>query len=247
LSPRSHASMEQCSAIANAMVASAFFTAAALAPEPRIKHFQIYHWDPDTTGDKPRICGPIVLDALINIKNEMDPTLTFRHSCICGTCAMNINGGNTLASLNKLDINTSKPIKSYPLPHMYVKDLVPAMNNFYAQYKSIEPFLNKRDESQEGKEQYHQTIRLAILKGLLEHPIYIFCACCSTSCPSYWWNGDQYLGPAVLMQAYCWLIESRDEFTEDRPSKDPFSLPKKKCHTLVFKTSHNDSPHVKSI
>uniref|UniRef100_A0A673ZBH8 succinate dehydrogenase n=1 Tax=Salmo trutta TaxID=8032 RepID=A0A673ZBH8_SALTR len=185
-------------------------TAAALAPEPRIKHFQIYHWDPDTTGDKPRICGPMVLDALI--KNEMDPTL--RRSCICGSCAMNIN-------LNKKYINTSKTIKCYPLPHMYdVKDLVPisiAMNNFYAQYKSIEPFLNKKDKSQEGKEHYHQTVEEAET-GWSEC---ILCACCSTSCPSYWWNGDEYLGPAFLMQAYNWTIDSRNE---DRLSKDPFSL-----------------------
>ncbi|XP_013865811.1 succinate dehydrogenase [ubiquinone] iron-sulfur subunit, mitochondrial isoform X4 [Austrofundulus limnaeus] len=145
-------------------------TAVAAAPEPRIKKFQVYRWDPDTPGDKPRMqtyevdlnaCGPMVLDALIKIKNEIDPTLTFRRSCregICGSCAMNINGGNTLACINKIDTNTSKPVKIYPLPHMYVvKDLVPDMSNFYAQYKSIEPYLKRKDESQEGKEQYFQT------------------------------------------------------------------------------------------
>ncbi|CAB1336369.1 unnamed protein product [Coregonus sp. 'balchen'] len=197
-------------------------TAVAPASEPRIKKFQIYRWDPDTMGDKPRMqtyeidlnnCGPMVLDALIKIKNEMDPTLTFRRSC-------------------REDINTSKPIKIYPLPHMYVvKDLVPDMSNFYAQYKSIEPFLKKKDESQEGKEQYHQTVEdRQKLDGLYEC---ILCACCSTSCPSYWWNGDKYLGPAVLMQAYRWMIDSRDEFTEERLSKlqDPFSL--YRCHTIM--------------
>ncbi|XP_019961327.1 succinate dehydrogenase [ubiquinone] iron-sulfur subunit, mitochondrial [Paralichthys olivaceus] len=219
-------------------------TAAAPAAQPRIKKFQVYRWDPDTSGDKPRMqtyeidlntCGPMILDALIKIKNEMDSTLTFRRSCregICGSCAMNINGGNTLACLNKIDTNLSKPTKIYPLPHMYVvKDLVPDMSNFYAQYKSIEPYLKKKDESMEGKEQYLQTVEdRQKLDGLYEC---ILCACCSTSCPSYWWNGDKYLGPAVLMQAYRWMIDSRDEFTEERLSKlqDPFSL--YRCHTIM--------------
>ncbi|XP_060930786.1 succinate dehydrogenase [ubiquinone] iron-sulfur subunit, mitochondrial-like [Limanda limanda] len=219
-------------------------TAAAPVTEPRIKKFQIYRWDPDSAGDKPRMqtyeidldrCGPMVLDALIKIKNDIDPTLTFRRSCregICGSCAMNINGGNTLACLNKIDTNTNKPTKIYPLPHMYVvKDLVPDMSNFYAQYKSIEPYLKKKDEAQEGKEQYFQSVEdRQKLDGLYEC---ILCACCSTSCPSYWWNGDKYLGPAVLMQAYRWMIDSRDEFTEERLSKlqDPFSL--YRCHTIM--------------
>ncbi|XP_070300603.1 succinate dehydrogenase [ubiquinone] iron-sulfur subunit, mitochondrial-like isoform X2 [Salvelinus sp. IW2-2015] len=167
---------------------------------------------------------------------------------ICGSCAMNINGGNTLASLNKIDIKTSK---RYTLPHIYdVKDLVPAMNNFYAQYKSIEPFLNKTSLGRvkssitrlwkRGKNGY---IFQPLTSGWSEC---ILCACCSTSCPSYWWNGYKYLGPAFFMQAYCWMIESSNE---DRLSKDPFSLYRccKKCPNLVFKTSHNDSPHVKSI
>ncbi|XP_061543532.1 succinate dehydrogenase [ubiquinone] iron-sulfur subunit, mitochondrial isoform X1 [Phycodurus eques] len=199
-------------------------TAAAPAAQPRIKKFQVYRWDPDTPGDKPRMqtfdidlntCGPMVLDALIKIKNEMDPTLTFRRSCregICGSCAMNINGGNTLACLNKIDTNISKPTKIYPLPHMYVvKDLVPDMSNFYAQYKSIEPYLKKKDKSQEGKEQYMQSVEdRQKLDGLYEC---ILCACCSTSCPSYWWNGDKYLGPAVLMQS---LTRVKDERTPCR-------------------------------
>uniref|UniRef100_A0A3B3TV12 Succinate dehydrogenase [ubiquinone] iron-sulfur subunit, mitochondrial n=1 Tax=Poecilia latipinna TaxID=48699 RepID=A0A3B3TV12_9TELE len=197
-------------------------TAAVPAPEPRIKKFQVYRWDPDTPGDKPRMqtyeidlnkCGPMVLDALIKIKNELDPTLTFRRSCregICGSCAMNINGGNTLACLNKIDTNTSKPTKIYPLPHMYVvKDLVPV--SVVGQLIVSDSCLPQQD-------------------GLYEC---ILCACCSTSCPSYWWNGDKYLGPAVLMQAYRWMIDSRDEFTEERLSKlqDPFSL--YRCHTIM--------------
>ncbi|XP_021484455.1 succinate dehydrogenase [ubiquinone] iron-sulfur subunit, mitochondrial [Meriones unguiculatus] len=217
-------------------------TAAAAAP--RIKKFAIYRWDPNKTGDKPRMqtyevdlnkCGSMVLDALIKIKNEIDSTLTFRRSCregICGSCAMNINGNNTLACTCRIDMNLSKVSKIYPLPHMYVmKDLVPDMNNFYAQYKSIDPYLKKKDESQEGKQQNLQSIKdREKLDGLYEC---ILCACCSTSCPSYWWNGDKYLGPAVLMQAYRWMIDSRDEFKEERLAKlqDPFSL--YRCHTIM--------------
>ncbi|XP_050787306.1 succinate dehydrogenase [ubiquinone] iron-sulfur subunit, mitochondrial [Gopherus flavomarginatus] len=224
-------------------------TAAAAAPTcqevaPRIKTFAIYRWDPEKPGDKPHMqtyeidlnkCGPMVLDALIKIKNEMDSTLTFRRSCregICGSCAMNINGGNTLACTKRIDTNLSKVSKIYPLPHMYVvKDLVPDMSNFYAQYKVIEPYLKKRDESNQGKEQYLQSIEdRQKLDGLYEC---ILCACCSTSCPSYWWNGDKYLGPAVLMQAYRWMIDSRDDYTEERLAQleDPFSL--YRCHTIL--------------
>ncbi|NXQ48824.1 SDHB dehydrogenase, partial [Catharus fuscescens] len=177
----------------------------------------------------------MVLDALIKIKNEMDSTLTFRRSCregICGSCAMNIAGGNTLACIKKIDSDLNKVTKIYPLPHMYVvKDLVPDLSNFYAQYKSIEPYLKKKDESKEGKQQYLQSIEdRQKLDGLYEC---ILCACCSTSCPSYWWNGDKYLGPAVLMQAYRWMIDSRDDFTEERLAQlqDPFSL--YRCHTIM--------------
>jgi len=127
------------------------------AQEPQIKKFEIYRWNPDNAGEKPymqtyevdlRECGPMVLDALIKIKNEMDPTLTFRRSCregICGSCAMNIGGTNTLACISKIDINTSKSLKVYPLPHMYVvRDLVPDMNNFYEQYRNIQPWLQRK-------------------------------------------------------------------------------------------------------
>ncbi|XP_019367486.1 PREDICTED: succinate dehydrogenase [ubiquinone] iron-sulfur subunit, mitochondrial isoform X2 [Gavialis gangeticus] len=223
-------------------------TAAAAAPapqtEPRIKKFAIYRWDPDKYEDKPHMqtyeidlnkCGPMVLDALIKIKNEMDATLTFRRSCregICGSCAMNISGGNTLACTKRIDTNLDKVTKIYPLPHMYVvKDLVPDLSNFYAQYKSIEPYLKKKDESQQGKEQYLQSIEdRQKLDGLYEC---ILCACCSTSCPSYWWNGDKYLGPAVLMQAYRWMIDSRDDYREERLAQlqNPFSL--YRCHTIM--------------
>jgi len=209
------------------------------------KTFAIYRWNPDKPGDKPKMqeynvdlnaCGPMVLDALIKIKNEMDPTLTFRRSCregICGSCAMNIGGVNTLACISKIDTNANKT-KIYPLPHMYViKDLVPDMNNFYQQYKSIQPWLQRNDESQLGtgdKQLLQSTDDRAKLDGLYEC---ILCACCSTSCPSYWWNSDKYLGPAVLMQAYRWIIDSRDQQSVERLGKlrDPFSV--YRCHTIM--------------
>jgi succinate dehydrogenase (ubiquinone) iron-sulfur subunit len=156
-------------------------------------------------------CGPMVLDALIKIKNEVDPTLTFRRSCregICGSCSMNINGSNALACICRIDTNTSKTSKIYPLPHMFVvKDLVPDMSVFYEQYRSIEPYLKKKDESHAGEDQYKQSMEeRAKLDGLYEC---ILCACCSTSCPSYWWSGDKFLGPAALMQSYRWMVDSR--------------------------------------
>merc|ERR1712219_46329 len=212
------------------LVSSRGTAAAAAASEKpaRSKKFTIYRWNPEKPGDKPRMqeydvdlnkCGPMVLDALIKIKNEIDPSLTFRRSCregICGSCAMNIGGVNTLACLTKIEA-TDKATKIYPLPHMYVvKDLVPDMNNFYQQYRSIQPWLQREDEAdrKHGEQQILQSVEdRAKLDGLYEC---ILCACCSTSCPSYWWNGDRYLGPAVLLQAYRWIIDSRDQSTEER-------------------------------
>merc|ERR1712064_33606 len=210
------------------------------------KKFAVYRWNPEKAGDKPRMqeydvdlnkCGPMVLDALIKIKNEIDPTLTFRRSCregICGSCAMNIGGVNTLACISKIH-SDSKATKIYPLPHMYViKDLVPDMNNFYQQYRSIQPWLQKSDDGSKDNKGQLQNLQAtedrAKLDGLYEC---ILCACCSTSCPSYWWNGDKYLGPAVLMQAYRWMIDSRDDKVAERLDKlrDPFSV--YRCHTIM--------------
>jgi len=218
-------------------------TATAAAASSRVKKFAVYRWDPDRK-DKPRLqnydvdlnaCGPMILDALIKIKNEIDPTLTFRRSCregICGSCAMNIGGVNTLACISKIDTNTSKATKIYPLPHMYViKDLVPDMTNFYNQYKLIQPWLQRKDNEKPGSAQLLQSVQdREKLDGLYEC---ILCACCSTSCPSYWWNADKYLGPAVLMQAYRWIIDSRDEKSAERLDKlrDPFSV--FRCHTIM--------------
>ncbi|XP_054160927.1 succinate dehydrogenase [ubiquinone] iron-sulfur subunit-like [Oppia nitens] len=210
--------------------------------QQKIKKFSVYRWNPENPSVNPHLqsydvdlssCGPMVLDALIKIKNEMDPTLTFRRSCregICGSCAMNINGTNTLACICKIEDNLSKDTKIYPLPHLYVvKDLVPDLNNFYNQYKSIQPWLQRKEKS--NGTQYLQSIKdRDKLDGLYEC---ILCACCSTSCPSYWWNSDRYLGPAALMQAYRWVIDSRDESTAERLEKlkDPFSL--YRCHTIM--------------
>jgi len=207
----------------------------------KIMHFQIYRWDPEK-NEKPYVasypvdlndCGPMVLDALLKIKNEQDSTLTFRRSCregICGSCAMNIEGTNTLACLKRIDTD-SKSMKIYPLPHMYViKDLVPDMSNFYAQHKSIEPWMKKKTELDATKEMHQTKEQRSYLDGLYEC---ILCACCSSSCPSYWWNSDKYLGPAILLQAYRWIIDSRDDFTKERLAnlEDPFKL--YRCHTIM--------------
>lgn len=205
-----------------------------------MQEFQIYRWNPDD-GKDPSLqsfnvdldeCGPMYLDVLIKVKNEVDPTLTFRRSCregICGSCAMNINGRNCLACITK--INTKKNNKIYPLPHMeVVKDLVPDMNNFYDQYKSIEPWLQKAGTPDPEKENLQSIKDRKKLDGMYEC---ILCACCSTSCPSYWWNGDKYLGPAVLMQAYRWIDDSRDEQQMKRLKmvNDRFKL--FRCHTIM--------------
>ena len=205
-----------------------------------IRAFKIYRWNPDD-GKNPQVdtyhinmdeCGPMVLDALIKIKNEQDPTLTFRRSCregICGSCAMNIDGGNTLACLKACD-EIKGEVRIYPLPHMpVIKDLVPDLSRFYAQHRSIEPWLKTTTPTPQAEWKQSEAER-ALLDGLYEC---ILCACCSTSCPSYWWNGDRYLGPAVLLQAYRWLIDSRDEATGERLDnlEDPFRL--YRCHTIM--------------
>jgi len=202
--------------------------------------FYIYRWDPIKGGNynvqsydiNLKECGPMVLDALIKIKNEQDPTLTFRRSCregICGSCAMNINGTNTLACLKKID--KDKDCKIYPLPHMYViKDLVTDLTNFYNQYASIKPWLMVKDSLPSDKEQLQSREDRVKLDGLYEC---ILCACCSTSCPSYWWNPDKYLGPAILLQAYRWISDSRDQAKKERLDalKDPFKV--YRCHTIM--------------
>ncbi|HEX5354512.1 MAG TPA: succinate dehydrogenase iron-sulfur subunit [Rhodanobacteraceae bacterium] len=213
---------------------------AAKPGAKKVRNFRVYRWDPDVGGN-PRLdnyevdttgCA-MVLDVLLKIKNEIDPTLTLRRSCregVCGSCAMNIDGENTLACIKGLDELPSGDVSVYPLPHMpVVKDLVPDLTHFYAQYASIKPWLQtasvagsrERLQSPEDRKQ---------LDGLYEC---ILCACCTTACPSYWWNPDRFLGPAVLLQAYRWIIDSRDEATGERLDEldDPFKL--YRCHTIM--------------
>ena len=206
----------------------------------RTRRFRVYRWSPDN-GANPRIdsydvdmddCGPMVLDALIKIKNETDSTLTFRRSCregICGSCAMNIDGTNTLACTQAID-DIRGDVKIYPLPHLrVVKDLVPDLNEAYAQLASVEPWL-KTVSAPPERERLQSEEDRARLDGLWEC---ILCFCCATSCPSYWWNGERYLGPAVLLQAYRWIADSRDEMTGERLDdlQDPFRL--YRCHTIM--------------
>jgi succinate dehydrogenase / fumarate reductase iron-sulfur subunit len=201
----------------------------------------VYRYDPDS-GENPRVdtyevdidsCGPMVLDALIKIKNEIDPTLTFRRSCregICGSCAMNIDGGNTLACTRAID-EVNGDVRIYPLPHMpVVKDLVPDLSNFYAQYASIKPWLQTRTPPPPKQERLQSKDDQELIN---DPAACILCACCSTSCPSYWWNSDRYLGPAALLAAYRWLVDSRDEATDERLDAldDPFRL--YRCHTIM--------------
>ena len=205
------------------------------------KRFKVYRHEPES-GENPSVdeftidrasCGPMVLDALIKIKNEVDATLTFRRSCregVCGSCAMNIDGTNTLACTKAID-DVKGDVKVYPLPHLpVVKDLVPDLANFYAQYASIKPWLQSDSPAPADRERLQTKDDRAKLDGLYEC---ILCASCSTSCPSYWWNSDRYLGPAILLQAYRWIIDSRDEYTGERLDnlEDPFRL--YRCHTIM--------------
>ncbi|XP_057437430.1 succinate dehydrogenase [ubiquinone] iron-sulfur subunit 2, mitochondrial-like [Lotus japonicus] len=208
----------------------------------RMKKFQIYRWNPENPT-KPELkeytinlkdCGPMVLDALIKIKNEVDQTLTFRRSCregICGSCAMNIDGCNGLACLTEIP-SEAKETTVTPLPHMFViKDLVVDMTNFYQQYKSIEPWLKRKSPPPvPGKEILQSKKDREKLDGMYEC---ILCACCSTSCPSYWWNPESYLGPAALLHANRWISDSRDEYTKERLEaiNDEFKL--YRCHSIL--------------
>lgn len=216
-------------------------THPAPAGAREVRAFSIYRFEP-SSGEGPRLdtfqldmsaVGPMVLDALIQIKAESDSTLTFRRSCregICGSCAMNINGVNRLACTTHLD-DVKGPVRIYPLPHMAViKDLVTDLTHFYAQYASVKPWLQATTpappdgERLQSKEEQEKIDRPAAC---------ILCACCSTGCPSYWWNSDRFLGPAALLAAYRWIIDSRDEATGERLDalEDPFRL--YRCHTIM--------------
>jgi len=216
-------------------------TFKAPAGARNIKVLRVYRWSPDDE-DNPSIdsfeidldnCGPMVLDAIIKIKDEIDPTLTFRRSCregICGSCAMNIDGTNTLACTKPI-ADIKGDVKINPLPHLpVIKDLVPDLSHFYAQYATIRPWIRTQSTTPPDRERLQSKEDREKLDGLYEC---ILCACCSTSCPSYWWNGDRYLGPAILLQAYRWLADSRDEASGERLDdlEDPFRL--YRCHTIM--------------
>jgi len=207
----------------------------------KMRTFQVYRYNPDEQ-DNPRFdsyeinleeCGPMVLDALIKIKDEVDTTLTFRRSCregICGSCAMNIDGTNTLACIKPIE-DCKGNIKVTPLPHLQVvKDLVPDLSFAYAQYASVKPWLLSDSSPSPDKERLQSPEDRKKIDGLWEC---ILCFCCTTSCPSYWWSGDKYLGPATLLQSYRWIADSRDDATGERLDdlEDPFKL--YRCHTIM--------------
>lgn len=211
--------------------------------EVQLKKFSIFRYNPDKNS-RPKMqtfevdisnCGPMVLDVLIKIKNEIDSSLSFRRSCregICGSCAMNINGKNGLACLTEVNKNLQETTEIHPLPNLYViKDLVPDLTHFYNQYKSIDPWLKRKTPKEKGQKEYLQSIEdRKKLDGLYEC---ILCASCSTSCPSYWWNPEYYLGPATLMQAYRWIADSRDEYTDERLMEVNDTMKLYRCHGIM--------------
>jgi succinate dehydrogenase / fumarate reductase, iron-sulfur subunit len=221
-------------------------TAGKRHPAPagakNVRRFKIYRFDPDSAG-RPRVdtfevdmsgCGPMVLDALLRIKNEVDTTLTLRRSCregICGSCAMNINGQNTLACTKACSELGGGEISIFPLPHMpVIKDLVTDLTLFYAQYAAVKPWLQTHTAAPPDRERLQSK---ADQEQIDRPSACILCACCSTACPSYWWNSERYLGPAALLAAYRWLVDSRDEATGERLDalEDPFRL--YRCHTIM--------------
>ncbi|MCH8834739.1 MAG: succinate dehydrogenase iron-sulfur subunit [Proteobacteria bacterium] len=215
-------------------------THGAGAGATRVRRFRVYRYDPDS-GENPRLdtfevdldqCGPMVLDALIKIKDEVDTTLAFRRSCregVCGSCAFNIDGTNTLACIKPI-ADIKGDVRIYPLPHMpVVKDLVADLSLSYAQYASVKPWM-QADTPPPTHERLQSPEERAKLDGLWEC---ILCFCCQTSCPSYWWNPERYLGPAVLLQAYRWIVDSRDEATGQRLDELDDSFKLYRCHTIM--------------
>jgi len=216
-------------------------TRRAAAHDAKVRRFHVYRYDP-VAADRPTLdtyeldanaCGPMVLDALIKIKNEVDPTLTFRRSCregICGSCAMNIDGTNTLAC-TKSCAEVTGDVRIYPLPHLpVIKDLVADLSTFYAQYAAIEPWLKTQTPVPPDRERLQSNGD----QKLIDRPsACILCACCSTSCPSYWWNSDRYLGPAALLAVYRWVVDSRDEATDERLAAIDDSFRLYRCHTIM--------------
>ncbi|MDA8247673.1 MAG: succinate dehydrogenase iron-sulfur subunit [Alphaproteobacteria bacterium] len=213
----------------------------APADRSHLKQLRVYRWNPDADANPAHDvfsvdldqCGPMVLDALIKIKNEIDPTLTFRRSCregVCGSCAMNIDGTNRLACTTPI-AEIDGAVRIYPLNHLpVIKDLVVDLGHLYAQYRLIKPWLQADTPPPPDGERPQSIAERAQIDGYWEC---ILCFCCTTACPSWWWTGDRYLGPAVLLQAYRWIVDSRDEAIEQRLDDlhDPFRL--YRCHTIM--------------
>ena len=205
-----------------------------------IRVINVYRWSGDE-NTPPQIdrfeidvkkAGTMVLDILNQIKAELDPSLTFRKSCregVCGSCAMNIDGVNTLACQKNIE-ECSDVINIYPLPHMKViKDLVVDLKKAFEQFKSIKPWLSKKTPNNK-KENYQSIEDRDKLDGMWEC---VMCFSCSTSCPSYWWNEDKYLGPAVLLQANRWIQDSRDEEKKERLKELDDSFKLYRCHSIM--------------
>jgi len=202
--------------------------------------FSIYRYDPDQ-DEKPSMqtldvtlhsADKMLLDALMRIKSDVDPTLSFRRSCregVCGSDAMNINGKNGLACITNLR-DLRQPIVLKPLPGLpVIRDLIVDMTQFFKQYHSVQPFLIN-DTPPPEKERLQSPGDREELDGLYEC---ILCACCSTSCPSFWWNPDKFVGPAGLLQAYRFIADTRDQATAERLDnlEDPYRL--FRCHTIM--------------
>ena len=202
--------------------------------------FSIYRYDPER-DKKPYMqdlsvelaeTDRMLLDALLKIKSSVDDSLSLRRSCregVCGSDAMNINGKNGLACITNLN-ELKQPIVLKPLPGLpVIRDLIVDMTQFFKQYESIKPYLNNETSVPE-KERLQSPEEREELDGLYEC---ILCACCSTSCPSFWWNPDKFVGPAGLLQAYRFIADSRDNATEERLDNlnEPYRL--FRCHTIM--------------
>ncbi|RUO38555.1 succinate dehydrogenase iron-sulfur subunit [Aliidiomarina shirensis] len=176
----------------------------------------------------------MVLEALIKIKEEIDPSLSFRRSCregVCGSDGFNINGRNGLACITSLSSLKSNKIVVRPLPGLpVIRDLIVDMTQFYKQYEKVKPYLINDDKAPPARERLQSPEEREKLDGLYEC---ILCACCSTSCPSFWWNPDKFVGPAGLLHAYRFLADSRDTATEERLDDldDAFSV--FRCHGIM--------------
>jgi succinate dehydrogenase / fumarate reductase iron-sulfur subunit len=202
-------------------------------------HLSIFRYDPDRDA-KPYMkdydvplepSDRMLLDALVKVKAQ-DDSFAFRRSCregVCGSDAININGRNGLACITKL-VELREPVVLKPLPGLpVIRDLIVDMTQFFAQYHSIKPYLVNNEQPPE-RERLQSPAEREALDGLYEC---ILCACCSTSCPSFWWNPDKFVGPAGLLQAYRFIADSRDQATGERLDnlEDPYRL--FRCHSIM--------------